>query len=100
MSEFFALAPGAKEFYTFDWSEEIPAGSPAITISSVSYSISPSLSPQQLREFDTAEQFDQYRSSVGLQGALHGRTYLVTALCTLSNGEVIPKAIAIKGFAS
>lgn len=100
MSEFFHLHPDAKEFFTFDWSEEIPAGSPAITISSVSYSISPNSSPQQLRSFDTAEQFSVFKTSIGLQGALHGRTYQVTAKCTLSNGEVIHKGIAVIGSAS
>jgi hypothetical protein len=98
MSETFVLLPGAKQLYTFDWSAEIPSASPTPTISSVSYVITPSYSPQVLNAYTTTEDFDNHLSSVGLTGSVSGETYQVTAACTLSNGEVIKKNITVRGY--
>jgi hypothetical protein len=97
VSDVFSLHPSGKLFYTFEFDAEIPSSSPMPTISSVSYVIVPSYSPRTLYAFDTSEDFDNYACSINLAGAVHGETYQVTALATLSNGEVVPKGITIRG---
>jgi hypothetical protein len=97
VSEVFALHPEGQLFYTFDFSGEIPSSSPIPTISSVTYIIVPSYSPQRLYAFDTSEDLDNYTASINLAGAVHGETYQVTALATLTNGEIVPKGITVRG---
>lgn len=98
MSGLQVLAVEGKLFYTFDWSDVVPAMSPLVTISSVAYTLPSNTSPQELTTFDTSEDFGNYLSSVGLQGAVHGKTYQVQAAATLSNGEVVVKDITVRGF--
>jgi hypothetical protein len=95
----YELKSGERNLYTFDWTSDLPSASPLPTISSVSYSIVPSYSPQRLYAVSTSEDFSNYRSSVLLAGAVHGETYQVTAACTLSNGEVLKEGITIRGLA-
>jgi hypothetical protein len=95
----YELKSGERNLYTFDWEDDMPNMSPFPSISSVTYTITPSYSPQRLYAVQTSEDFTNYKSSVLLAGAVHGETYQVTAACTLSNGEVLKEGITIRGFA-
>ena len=97
------LAVDGKLLYTFDWTAEIPASSPLTTISSVAYSVpsaaaSPAPASDVLTFFTTSNAFSSYQATIGIQNAIHGKTYQVQAAATLSNGEVVVKDITIKGF--
>lgn len=97
MADLYAQAVGSELFHTFDWSDQIPATSPLTTISSVDYTF-PSLSPTEIAEGVSSDNFPSYLSTVEVTGILHGRTYMIRALATLSNGEVIVKNLIIRGF--
>ena len=89
-SDLQALAKDGKLLYTFDWAAEVPA---AVTINSpVVYVI-----PSPLSQFASSEDLGNKKSTIGLQGALHGETYQVQAKATLSNTEVVVKNLTVRG---
>jgi hypothetical protein len=90
------IATNGKLLFTFDWTLEIPSTSPETTISSVEYVLPSNTSPPELVTFTTSEDFANYLSTVGLEGAVHGKTYYVAALATLSNGEVVAQGVTLK----
>jgi hypothetical protein len=85
-----ALAVAGQLLYTFDWAAEVPA---AVTIISVAYVL-----PSPLTQFASSEDFGNKKSTIGLQGALHGETYQVRATATLSNTEQVVKNLSVRGF--
>jgi hypothetical protein len=98
MSTVYALLPGEKQLYTFDWTPQMPSTSPLTTISSVAYTITPTYSPQTLNVYSTSIDTTNNKSTVGLQGAVSGETYQLTAEATLSNGEIVGENITFRGF--
>ena len=97
-ADYQVLAVSGELLYTFDWTAQIPSTSPLTTISSVDYTLPSNVSPQELTELSTSENFTSYLSSIELGGAVHGKTYQVQAICTLSNGEKVVKGLTIKGW--
>jgi hypothetical protein len=92
MSDLFAHAPAGELLYTFDWSADVPSG---VSITQVDYTL-----PSPLQSFADADDFPNKRSTIGIRGVLHGATYQVHALATLSSGEKVPKTLVIRGYVS
>lgn len=82
--------PDAHLKYTFDWSADIPEG---ISLVSVAHTV-----PSPLVIESEVTDVDALQSTVAIAGSMHGQTYLVTALATLSNGEQIPGEATLRGF--
>ena len=79
--------------YTLDFSEEVPDTSPLTTVQSIAFTAdSPLTVGSQTDDLANA------RTTVIVAGAVHGAVYVVQALATLSNGEVIPKDVTFVAF--
>lgn len=89
MSDLQAIAVGGKLNYQFDWSSEV---SGAVTLDSVTASV-----PSPLTVTKT-DDLGNKKSTLQIAGALHGVTYQVRALGTLSTGEIVPKTLTLRGF--
>lgn len=89
MSDLQAIAIGGKLNYTFDFSDAI-AGS--VTLDSVAFSVPSPLTYTQ------ANDLANKKSTAQITGALHGFTYQVRAIGTLSSGELVPKTLTLRGF--
>lgn len=90
MNDFQLLPVQAGRLYTVDFTDDLPS---AVTVSSVVWSISPSLTlAGQVDDFVNA------KSSIRISGASHGVTYTLQALATYSNGETFPKDVTLLGF--
>lgn len=76
--------------YTVDFTDVIPA---TVTLSSVAWTISPSITLA-----NQANDYANGKCTIKVSGAVHGMPYMLQALGTLSNGEVIPKDIALMGW--
>lgn len=90
MSDLQVLAVGGKVAFTVDFTAEVPAG---VTVSNIAFSI-----PSPLASFAISPDLVNKKSTVGLQGAVHGATYQVRATAALSSGEDIVKNITVRGF--
>ncbi len=90
MSDLQVLGPSGKLLYTFDFTDEIPAGQ---TLTGVAFTV-----PPPLAVYATSPDLANKKSTVGLQSSVHGGTYQVRADGTLSNGEIIPKTLTVRGF--
>lgn len=90
MSDLQAFHVGGKLLYTFDWSAEIPG---AATMSAIDYVL-----PTGVTQFADADDLVNFRGTGGFEGFAHGQTYQIVAKATLSNSEVIPKTLTVRGF--
>lgn len=90
MNDFQVIPVEAGLLYTFDWTTEVPV---AGSISSVAWSISPSITLGT-----QVDDFANKRSTIKVSGAAHGVVYNLQAKATLSNGEIVPKDVALLGF--
>ena len=93
MNDFQLLPVGGKLAYTFDFSDALPASSPIPTASSFTITADSAVTVGTKTD-DSAN----YRTTVLLSGLTHAGQYLVQCLCTLSNGEEIPKDLTLIGF--
>lgn len=80
--------PDADLVYTFDWSDDIPDG---VQLDSVVHLV-PAPLEIELEQTDPATN----RSTVQISGGVHGKTYLVKALATLTEGEDIPGMFTLR----
>lgn len=76
--------------YTADFTDSLPA---TVTVVTCVWSISPSIALTS-----QADDFGNARSSIKVSGAVHGVVYNLQAKATLSNGEIVPKDVALLGF--
>lgn len=76
--------------YTVDFTDVLPA---AVTLSSVAWTISP-----QITLASQSNDYANALSTIKVSGATHAVQYVLQALGTLSNGEVVPKDVALLGF--
>lgn len=90
MSDLQVLAVGGKVAFTADFTLEVPVG---VTVSNIAFTIPPPLS-----SFAISPDLANKKSTVGLQGAVHGVTYQVRATATLSSGEDIVENVTVRGF--
>jgi hypothetical protein len=88
MSFTFVQRTDGKLDYTFDWSDDIEA---PITLVTVSHVV-----PEDLSIDSELVDEDAATSTVILTGGVHGGTYLVKALATLSNGILVPGEVTIR----
>ena len=80
--------------YTWDFSDVIPSTSPlTVTLASVAFT-----ADTPLTVGSQTDDLSNYRSTVIISGAVHAGVYVVQALGTLSNGEVIPKDVTFVCF--
>jgi len=77
--------------FQFDWSPELPEG---VTLQRVDHTVP---SPLTLVDQDTDSAGEL--STVGVTGGYHGFLGNVTALATLSDGQIIPGSFPIRMFA-
>lgn len=89
MSAFKLLKVGGQMAYTWDFSDDMPESSPATSLTGVTFSVEGS--PEPLTVSGQVDNLSAYSSTVVISGATHAGIYVVQALGTLSNGEVIPK---------
>ena len=76
--------------YTADFTDSLPA---TVTLVSCVWTCSPSLTlASQVDNLPAAQ------STIKVSGGTHGIVYNLQAKGTLSNGEVVPKDIALLGF--
>lgn len=98
MSEFELFPVGSALRYPADFSDAIPATSPATTLTSVEWTLTPQegspLSPALSAQVDDLA---NHQSSVIVTGCAHDVTYVLLATGTLSDGQVVVKAIALVG---
>ncbi len=81
--------------YTFDFTDSLPA---EVTVLSVAFSISlqsgsplsPSLSAQ-------VDNLAENKSTIRVSGLTHASVHVLQGKATLSNGEVIPKDVVLRG---
>ena len=90
MNDFQFLPVEAGLLYTADFSDAL---SGTVTVSACTWSITPSITLGS-----PVDDFGNARSSVKVSGAVHGTVYNLQAKATLSNGEIVPKDIALIGF--
>lgn len=92
MNDFQILKVGESLLYTPTFEGQVPD---AATVSSIAFTVEPAAS----LTLDTqTNDLANSRASIRASGATHGRSYVLKASATLSNGETLIKAIAIKGF--
>ena len=84
------LHPNESLVYTFDFSGDLPV---SVTVISVVVSV-----PSPMTQ--TGGSLTGAAYTVLLSGVVHGVTYNVNALATLSNGELVSRTVAIRGYAS
>lgn len=80
--------PDADLVFTYNWSDDIPAGA---ALQSVQNTLPADLSLISA-QIDTANKL----STVQIAGGVHGKTYLVKALATLDEGEDIPGMFTLR----
>lgn len=90
MNDLQAVAIGGKLRFTFGWSGELPEGH---SLTAIDY-----LLPAPLASFADVDDLPNKQGTIGIEGALHGATYLVRAVATLSNQEQIAKNLTVRGF--
>ena len=90
MSDLQAFHVGGKLLYTFDWTAEVPA---TVTITQIDYVL-----PVGITQFADSDDLANFNGTGGFQGFAHGGTYQVVAKATLSNAEIIPKTLTVRGF--
>lgn len=76
--------------YTVDFTDVLPA---AVTVTACAWSCTPTLTLDS-----QSDNFPANKSTIKASGAAHGRTYLLQAKGTGSNGEVYAKDITLHGF--
>lgn len=76
--------------YTFDWSDDVIA---PLTLSSVAHTV-----PDGLTLSSETTNSVGLTSTVFITGGVHGSTYLIKALATLSNGVAVPGEAMIRVF--
>lgn len=84
------LAVGEKDAFEVDFSAKVPVG---VTVSNIAFTI-----PAPLSSFAITPDLANKKSTVGLQGAVHGATYQVRATATLSTGPEIVENFTVRGF--
>jgi hypothetical protein len=86
---------GGELLYTFDFSEQIPASSPQVSISAIDYTI-----PSELTSIADTDDLANYKGTLGLKphatNGKHGQTLLVKAVASLSNSEKVPLYLTIR----
>lgn len=87
---------GSTLAYTADFSAELPNS--GVTVSSVAWSVEPAESPEVVTIADQADDLENARSTIYVSGVPHAATYILQAVATLSNGEVVAKDITLRGF--
>lgn len=93
------LPVGGARRITADFAGDLPASSPATTLVSVAWSITPrSGSPLTPTLSDQTDALSASQSNIVVTGGAHGVTYVLQAAGTLSDGQVVVKDIALQGF--
>lgn len=90
MSDLLLLPCDGELAFQFDFTDMVVAPT---TLVSVTYTV-----PSPLTAFGQTDDLANFKSTIGLKGAVHGQTYVVQALGTLSNGEKVPKDAVFVGF--
>jgi hypothetical protein len=89
MSDLQLIPVGAAYKYTIDFTADIPA---TVTVTAVTFSAPGlTLGTQQ-------DELGSYRSTILVSGAEHGRSYILAAYATLSNGETLEQSVTLKGW--
>ena len=94
MSALQLLALSGELIYTFDFSAEIPATSPATSVSSVTVTV-----PAELTKVGQTDDLANKRTNVLLKaaaGGKHGMSLQVEAKATLSNTEKIVQYMTVR----
>ena len=82
--------------YVFDFTDALVEG---VTLVSTSFSISPqSGSPLLPSLSGQVDDLPNSRSGIRVKGVQHGATHVLQGKGTLSNGEIIPKDVILRGF--
>jgi len=93
MNDYQFFPVGGTLRYTADWTDALPAGE---TLVSVAWGITPqSGSPAAPTIANQVDDLDNAQSSIEVAGCAHGTTYVLQANGTLSDGQVVPKDIAL-----
>ncbi|HRC61642.1 MAG TPA: hypothetical protein PLX85_00275 [Dehalococcoidia bacterium] len=92
MGQPFLIDPTAGLIYTFDFSDEVPAGVSVTAIAIVA--------PAPLTTSGKTDDLPNKQTRVLISGAIHGQTYQVEATATLSNGETVPLSATLRGWNS
>ena len=90
MNDFQMIPVGGALSYTADFTDALPA---SVTLSACTWSISPSINLS-----NQVDSLGSALSTIRVSGALHGITYTLQAIGTLSNGETVPKDVTLLGF--
>ena len=90
MNDFQTKRPDAELSYTFDFTDQVPAG---VTVDSISHVI-----PTGMTAVTQATDPANKRSTLLLAGGTHGRTYMVVGRATLSNGEKAEMPLTVQVF--
>jgi hypothetical protein len=82
--------------YTFDFTDSLPTD---VTVIGVAFTISPqSGSPLSPSVSGQVDDLASNRSTIRVSGVQHGATHVLQGKGTLSNGEIIPKDVILRGF--
>jgi hypothetical protein len=86
----FVQSPGGSLKYTFEWTEVIPEN---VTLENVSYTADGlSIDSSVINNEDAT-------STIQLGGIQHGGLYVIKAVASLSNSELVPdQQLVIRGF--
>ena len=96
MNDYQFFPVGSTLRYTADFEDALPTGE---TVSGVVWTITPqSGSPPSPTVGSQVDDFTNDKSSIEVAGCLHGQRYVLQALGTLSDGQIIAKDISLMGF--
>jgi len=90
VSDVVLLDPGDSVFITIDWADVLVDG---ITLASATHTV-----PSPLTRVSQSDSPSTGKSQVRVSGALHGVTYMIEAVATLSNGEVVNRQFPVRGW--
>lgn len=88
MNDVQILPVGAEHIYQFDFATDVPTG---YAVTAIAFSGNGLTLNSQSNDYANSQ------ASIKASGASHGVAYTLTATATLNNGEVLRKAIAIRG---
>ena len=98
MNDYLILPVGGSLRYPVDFTEDLPSASPAITITSVTFSITQYGSPLAPVLSDQTDEFTLNKSTIQVTGGVHGKKYVLQARATTTGNETLVKDAVLMGF--
>jgi hypothetical protein len=97
MNDYLILPVEGSLRYTFDFTDDLPSASPAITITAVTFSINQSGSPLAPVLGTQTDEFSLNKATIQVSGGVHGKKYVLQALATTTGNETLVKDAVLMG---